>query len=393
MAKNKAVWVVLVVVVLLGAVWLVRKNISQPKQEEAATQDTSSQDAQKQAPTNKGALKIGFISPLTGDAASIGTVNKAAVELAVDEVNAAGGINGKNLEVIYEDGQCNAKAATNAASKLIDVDKVPVILGGLCSTETSAFAPGAMQKKVLVLSHCSSAPTLSKTGKYFFRSYPSDLNQGTFAAEYMVNTLKAKKVAILYHISDWGSGLREVFEKRFKELGGTIVLIEGTKQDNKDYKTQLAKVKAAQPDYIYAPMYPEGSIAALNQAKELGITTKMLGGDAWADTKLQKEISGKGDYLYTEPVSAYPEDFKAKVLAKTKGEQVPICTGNAYDNVKMIAEVLKSAGTDPDKMTEALRATKYDGVSGHIEFDKNGDVTTSAYVVKRITNGKSEEVK
>lgn len=394
MGKNKALLVGVIVVILLVAVWFVGKNKTQQSEQTASenTSNTSSQTAPP-TPSKKETLKIGFISPLTGDAASIGVVNKAAVEVAVEEVNAQGGINGKNLEVIYEDGQCNAKTASSAAHKLIDIDKVPVILGGLCSTETSAFAPGAMQKKVLVLSHGSSAPALSRTGKYFFRSYPSDLNQGKFAAEYAYNTLKVKKVAILYHISDWGSGIRDVFEQQFRKLGGTIVAAEGTKQDIKDYRAQLTKIKAVQPDLIYAPMYPEGSIAALNQAKELGIPTKMLGGDAWADTKLQKEVSGKGEYLYTEPVSAYPEDFKAKILAKTKGEQVALATANAYDNVKMIAEVLKKAGTDPDKMADELRATKYAGVSGNIAFDASGDVTTAAYVVKQIKDGKAEVVK
>ena len=172
---------------------------------------------------SNGPIKIGYIGPLTGDTSSIGTVNKAAIEIAVDEINKAGGINGQPLQVIYEDGQCNATTATNAASKLINLDKVSIIIGGLCSTETAAFGPMAMKNKVIVLSPGSSAPNLNQLGKYFFRSYPSDAFQGKFGAEYAYNEMGARKVAVLYHVSDWGTGIKNVFEVRFKELGGQIV--------------------------------------------------------------------------------------------------------------------------------------------------------------------------
>lgn len=338
-------------------------------------------------------VKIGFINPLTGDASSIGTVAKAAVEIAVEEVNRTGGINGRPLEVIYEDGQCNAKTANNAANKLINIDKVPVIIGGLCSTETSAFGPMAMQNKVVVISNCSSAPSLSNLGKYFFRSYPSDAFQGKFGAEYAYNTLGARKVAVVYHISEWGTGIKDVFGKRFVELGGQIVSEDGAPQEAKDYRTTMSKVKNLDIDLIYAPMYPDGSIIALKQAQELGIKTKFLGADAWSDPKMQKEVSGKGDFLFTAPVNNLPDDFNKKVMAKTGGDQVPICVSNAYDNVKIVAEVMKRFGTDPDKMQEAIRQMKYDGVSGHIEFDSNGDVTSASYVVNKIEGGGAMEVK
>jgi branched-chain amino acid transport system substrate-binding protein len=340
-----------------------------------------------------GPITLGFIGPLTGDAASIGTINRAAVEIAVSEVNAAGGVNGRPIEVVYEDGQCNAKAATNAASKLINVNKVPVIIGGLCSTETAAFGPGAMQSKVIVFSYGSSAPTLSQTGKYFFRSYPSDAFQGKFAAEYAYNTLKSRKVAIAYHISDWGTGIKNVFEQRFKELGGQVLAVEGAPQEARDYRTLLTKIKAAKADLIFMPMYPDGTIVALKQASELGIKTRMLGADAWDDPKVHKEVSGKGDFVFTVPFSPISDEFKAKLKAKTGGDDAPVGTSNAYDNIKIIAQVIGQVGTDPDKIQEAMRSLTYQGVSGSIDFDDNGDVTSANYIVKRIEGGKAMEVK
>jgi len=142
-------------------------------------------------------IKIGYVGPLTGEAASIGSINKAAIELAVDEINAKGGVNGAMLSVIYEDGKCSS-AAASAAQKLMSIDRVSIIIGE-CSPEIASFGPTAMQNKVLVLSPLASAPKLSNLGSYFFRTYPSDSNQGKFAAEYAYSTLGSRTAAILYH--------------------------------------------------------------------------------------------------------------------------------------------------------------------------------------------------
>ncbi|TSC55684.1 MAG: branched-chain amino acid transport system substrate-binding protein, partial [Parcubacteria group bacterium Greene0416_79] len=324
---------------------------------------------------------------------SVGTVARAATELAVEEVNAAGGVNGRILEAVYEDGKCSPSDANSAAQKLLNIDKVSAIIGGLCSSETSAFAPQAMQSKTITITYCSSAPSLTKTGKYFFRTYPVDTFQGKFAAEYGYNTLGARKIAILYHISDWGTGLKDVFTQRFTELGGEIVATEGTPQEARDYRTQLTKLRAAKADYLYTPVYVDGGIAMIGQAKELKITTKILGGDTFDDPKLQKEVSGKADILYTISVVSPSEAFKTKVLAKTGGEQVPICAPNAYDAVKVLSKAIATVGLDADLLEAEIRKTDYTGESGKITFDENGNLTNASYLVKRIENGGATEVK
>jgi len=372
---NKTTKYIIGIIIILLVIWGIYSIVQKPK--EAIGEP----------------IKIGFIGPLTGELSSIGSVSKAAVELAVEEVNSDGGINGRPIEVIYEDGQCNTKVAISAANKLINIDKVPVIIGGLCSTETSAFGPMAMENEVIVFSYCSTAPKLSELGKYFFRSYPSDSLQGKFSAEYAYNDLGARKIAVLYHISDYGIGIKDVFKQRFEELGGKILIEEGTPQDSRDYRTVLIKLNNLNPDIIFMPTYPDGAVAALKQAQELGITTKFLGGDGWDDPDLQKEVSGRGDFIFTGIVNSSPEDFKNKILAKTGGDQVPVCTSNAYDNMKIIAQVIKKVGLDTNKIQEELHKIKYNGEFGYIEFYPNGDLITANYTVKKIEDGKAIEIK
>ena len=341
-----------------------------------------------------GTIKIGFVAPLTGDAASIGQPVSKAVELAVKEANDAGGINGNKIELIEEDGACNTKKASDAGSKLISIDKVVGIIGGLCSGESSAFGPNAMQNKVVMISPASSAPALSKLGKYFFRVYPSDEFQGKFAAEYIFNTMKIKKVAVIYTNTDWGTGIRAVFVNRFKELGGSIVLDEGTAQESRDFRTTLAKLKTSGAELVYVPIFPEGTVALMKQLKEAAIKVKVFGADAWSDTKFKTDVDGSFEAQYVEVKTGSSEDFTSKFMKAYPDQKIGIGTAQGYDATRILLNAIKSVGTeDGDKLASTIRATKFDGISGHIEFDQNGDMTEANYVIKKLLgNGKVEEV-
>ncbi|MFA6554661.1 MAG: ABC transporter substrate-binding protein [Candidatus Paceibacterota bacterium] len=339
------------------------------------------------ADNNAGNIKIGFIGSLTGDASSLGQASKSAVEIAVDEVNKSGGINGRSIQVIYEDGKCLATSALSAGQKLVNFDKVIAIIGGLCSSETSSFIKIASDAKIPVISYCSSAPSLSQSGPYFFRTYPSDSYQGKFAAEYAYNTLQVRSVAVLYHLSDWGTGIKDVFVKRFTELGGKVVGVEGTLQEVRDYKTQLTKIKSANPDYIYMAMYAEGSLVAVQQIQDLGIKTKLLGTDSWNDSKFVSGVNKNADILYAGSTGNSNEVFQSKFIAFTGEKQVPICAPQAYDAVTALVLAIKQVGTDANKLPQAIRSQNFQGVTGQVSFDGNGDITSVGYVVKRIKDG------
>ncbi len=338
-----------------------------------------------------GPIKVGWLGPLTGDAASVGQDTLKGAQLAVDEINAAGGVGGRKLELVVEDGKCNPKDAAQAGNKLINVDKVPVIFGGLCSGETTAVAPVAEQNKVLLISGCSSAPSITTAGEYVFRSYPSDLHQGKFAAEYVYNKLGKKKVATLAVLGDYGTGIKNAFEAAFKQLGGEIVLSQDYAQDARDLKAQLTKVKGSGAELLYFVGYTEASIAGLKQAKELGLNLPMLGGDAWDDSKIHANSFAEG-MMYTVYSANTSDAWKAKL--KDKGGNPTVCVPRTYDNVKLVSSLMKQAGPDATKLKDALYGVKdYPGEAGPITFDGNGDPTFAQYDVKVVKYGKAEVMK
>lgn len=380
--KQIIIWIVVIALVIWGAVSL------------AGNKNPGAEGEQRVAGTNE-PVKIGVVGPLTGDIASMGIPMTKAMELAVKEANEQGGINGRQIQLIIEDGNCNTKRASDAGAKLISVDKVTAILGGFCSGESSAFGPNAMQNKVVMISPISSAPKLSSLGKYFFRDYPSDNFQGKFAAEYAYNTIGARKVAVVYSTTDWGLGIKEVFVENFKKLGGEIILDEGVAQDARDYKTVLGKVRTSGADLLYAPLFTEGSIVMLKQIKDLGIKIKILGGDTWSDTKIHAAVDPSLAPMFLEVKTDAPQAFVDKFMAAYPNEKVGAGVPQSYDAVNLLVAALRKVGTnDPDALADAVRATKLDGVSGHIEFDQNGDIANAEYIVKKMLgNGKVEEVK
>ncbi|MBI2097953.1 MAG: ABC transporter substrate-binding protein [Candidatus Vogelbacteria bacterium] len=359
----------------------------------------SGKPAEAPAPAGGGTsepIKIGFIGPLTGDAANIGQNAKAAVEIAVAEVNAAGGVGGRPLAVIYEDGQCTGTEAANAANKLINIDKVPVILGGACSGETSSFTGLAEQTQTTVLSYCSSAPSITNAGDYIFRDYPSDTFQGAFAAQYIKEGLKKSKVAVLYVKSDWGTGIKDVFVQEFKKLGGAVLAEEGYEQTARDLRTNLTKIKSAKPELLYFLGYTEASIPGLKQAAELKLNLPIFGGDAWDDSKIWTETVSAGEGAMYSVVSAAPsESFKTSMRVKIGNDEIAVCTPTAYDGLKILAQVLTKVGPNGSAIKNELYQTVYRGgiSSSEIRFDQNGDLVGANYIVKVVKNGKAEELK
>lgn len=335
-------------------------------------------------------IRIGYIGPLTGEAASVGEPGLGGAELAVKEINGAGGVLGRSLTLIAEDDKCSAEGV-NAIKKLVEVDRVLAITGPDCSASGGPALPVAQEAGVPVVVRWASAPHLTKIGDYIFRVYPSDAFQGEFVAEFIFNTLKQKRAAVVYVKNDWGQGIKEVFINRFRELGGDIAYEDGVSQESRDLRTQLAKVKEAKVDVFFFPVYMANGVAGLKQAKELGLKMPIIGGDAFDATEVLQSPGGEG-VMYSVAVIQNQEDFQKRVTAATGKKADKITAPMAYDAVKIIAAAVEKAGRlDKKAVRDALAATSYEGISSPlIEFDENGDLKAAQFEVKIIRDGKAE---
>lgn len=340
-------------------------------------------------------IKIGFMGPLTGDVANIGENARAAVQIATYEVNAAGGVLGRNIEVVYEDDGCSGATASSAISKLINTDKVVAVLGAACSGATLGAAPIAEAAQVPTLSYCSTNPTISQAGDYIFRNVPSDFFQANYAAKYLFDAGK-KNIAILTSKDDWGDGLNKAFVNAFAKAGGTVVSNDTFDPSTNNLKTQLTQIKAKNPDAIYFAGYTGPSIAFVKQARDLGVKAQLFGADAWDDSKIWSELGTLGDGAMFTVVGTNSSDvFKAKMKEKLSKDDLIYCSNYAYDGLKILAEAIKKAGSvDKVALKDALFKTNHMGGVGSesITFDSNGDPVSANYIIKTVKNGKAAEI-
>jgi len=341
-------------------------------------------------------IKIGVITPLTGEGATYGEATKRGVDLAAEEINQKGGINGKKIRVIYEDDQLKPDVGANAIQKLITVDKVPVILGAFGSSVTLAIAPIAEKNKVVLFSASSTADAIKDAGDYIFRNVPPNSRQGTTAAEFVVGKLKAKAASVLYMNNDYGISLAKAFETSFKEKGGSLVITENYNPGDRDFRTHLSKIKIKQPPIIFYPGHYQESGLILRQAKEMGIKSVLIGGDGSYSPELIK-IAGQGaeGSYYTLMAMGYgiaDEEIKSFVTTfKNKYKDEPdVYSSYAYDAIKIIVHAIEKGGYNSDGIKNALYQIKnWKGVTGITSFDKFGEVDKPFYLYE-VKNGTFE---
>ncbi len=339
-------------------------------------------------PSSNESIKIGFVGPLTGDAAVIGIPNKAAVEFAVQEINRRGGINERTINLIVEDGKCDSKEATIVGKKLIEVDRVQFIVGGICSSETLAIAPLAEQARVILLSSGSSNPAISHSGDYIFRNYPSDAFQGIFAARYLLETMKKMTVSVIAANNDYAQGVKTEFEKEFQRLGGSILSSDNVDPEETNFQTILTRMKVDKPDAVYAATsVASQAVQLMKQAKQLGIETQFFGVESWDEkTLLAESQTTDGSVFAAIKTPEAPESLKQGIKSLCATCNIMPAVLQSYDAVYILADAIDKARFEPKRVKNELYETKYDGVSGHIEFDQNGDLKQTDYVIKKVEN-------
>ena len=351
-------------------------------------------------------VRIGVNAEMTGDMPAVGESCKKAAEMAVKEINDAGGIDigGQKykIDLFVEDNAGKPDQSASATQKLITQQKVHAIVGPNATRYALPASEIAESSKVVLVSPWSTNPktTLNaKTNapkKYVFRACFIDPFQGRVVAKFALDTLKAKKAAVLYDVaSEYNKGIAEIFKETFEQSGGKVVAFETYTTNDKDFSGQLTKIKDAAPDMIFLPNYYSEIPLQIQQAKRLGITVPFVGSDSWGSQELLKLCGNDCEGYYfsthyaadaaTPAATKFIEGYKAKY-----GSVPDDVAGLTYDSFGLLFQALKTANKlDRNAIRDALaRIPMYEGVTGNMQFKEgSGDPTKSAVIVK-IKDGK-----
>lgn len=338
-------------------------------------------------------IPVGEYASLTGGNASFGQSSHNGTQLAVDEINAAGGVLGKKINLITEDDQSLAGQPATIMRKFMSTDKVVAVLGEVASSKSLEAAPICQENKIPMISPASTNPKVTETGDYIFRVCFIDPFQGTVMAKFALSK-GWKKVALLTDVKeDYSVGLAQFFKENFEKNGGQIVKEQSYSTGDKDFKAQLTSIKAASPDAIFVPgYYGEVALIAL-QARDLGITVPLLGGDGWVGESLLK-VAGHaldGSYFSNHYSESDPspviQDFVKKYKARY-GVVPDAMAALGYDSAMLLADAIKRAGTTGEpQLRDAIAATKgFQGVTGVITLDEHRNASKPA-VILTISDG------
>jgi branched-chain amino acid transport system substrate-binding protein len=340
-------------------------------------------------------IKIGEYASLTGNEAAFGRSSHRGTELAIEELNKQGGVLGKKLVLLTEDTQSKEGEASTVVTKLISRENVIAVLGEVASGRSLEAAPICQQNKIPMISPSSTNPKVTQVGDYIFRVCFLDSFQGDALARFALNTLKAKKVAIMSDVAaPYSVGLADFFRQSFTKRGGEIVSEQKYSSRDTDFNAQLTAIKSSSPDAIFVPGYYQEVGLIIRQARQLGINVPLFGGDGWEAPELLDiaRESAEGTYYTTHysPESQAPEVQNFVKAYKAKYGDVPdAMAALGYDSAAVLVDAIKRAGTtDEPKLRDAIAATKdFSGVTGKTTIDKNRDATKPASVIA-IKNGK-----
>ena len=355
--------------------------------------DTTPQGSQPRSTATGTPIVIGEYGSTTGLTSTFGLSTDHGIEMAVDAINASGGINGHPLKVDLKDDEGKPDEALSVVRLLISQDNVTAILGEVASKSSIAAAPECNSKMVPMISPSSTNVKVTQVGPYIFRACFIDPFQGTAAAKFVMNDLHLKNVAIMTDAAnDYSTGLTSAFEKNYTILGGHIVLTQSYTAGDVDFKAQLLAIKAKNPDLLYVPGYYGDVGPMARQAREIGLTIPMMGGDGWDSPKLVEGAGGPGQALegsyFTDHYAVSNPDPAGKKFVETYKleyhEDPDALAAMGYDAVGVLADAIKRTGTPANgdfaskqyrsKLRDAIATTKnFQGVTGNITIgpDRN----------------------
>ena len=330
--------------------------------------------------------RIGAELPLSGSMEAYGRNVKNGLILALDEINAAGGIKrrgesgGKNIDIVFEDDGTDEKKAIDKTNSLIKVNKVPLIIGGVSSSIALAVAPICEKEKVVLLSPTASSPKLSGAGQYVFRNYPSDALEGKVMSEYAVRRMNVRTVAIFYVNNEYGQGLMNVFKGRFSELGGQIAMEHPYDVGTTGFSEPVKELKAKPPDAIYVIGYYAEIAEILKEIKKQKIASKIISVEGLVQPMVLETAADVVEgVIYPQPhynpdssdpmIQKFVKDYKQKFNTKPD-----IDAAFAYDALRVVAKAIEQSANYPADLRERIADVSMRGIIGDISFDSKGDV-------------------
>ncbi len=336
-------------------------------------------------------IAVGAYLSLSGSDSTFGTDTRDGIELAVQQTNAAGGIRGKKLRVIYEDDKSTAAEATNKVRQLIDRDGVYALLGEVASSRSLAGGLIANSKKIPMVTPSSTAVEVTKDREYVFRTCFTNTQQGDVAARFLHDKLKKTKVGVFYVAQDnYSSGLAQAFKDSFTKLGGTIVIEKGYPAKETNFTTFLEAFKAASPEAIFVPNYYSDMVQIARQAKSVGIPGSMfVGGDAWDSEDLIQGAGAEleGAYFMNhyapdvpwESSRAFVKSFKEKF-----GHDPGSIAAQGYDGARLLFDAIaRATELTPEAIKNAIADTKnFQGATGMLTIDKDHNANKPIVVVQ-----------
>jgi branched-chain amino acid transport system substrate-binding protein len=332
---------------------------------------------------------IGAVFPLSGTVAFYGTESRDGALLAIDEINAAGGLLGKQLTLIPEDDEGNAEKSVNAFTKLITRDKVAFVLGSSTSGATQSMTALAQQNKVILISPSATNVAITREGDYIFRACFIDPFQGVVGADFAYDTLGSRRAAILYDAgADYNSGLADSFRQQFKALGGQVVADEAYQSGDVDFNAQVTRIKAANPDVVYLPNYYNDVALQAKQLRAQGITCALVGGDGWdglIDNAGDEVLNGYWSSGFAADTTDPRGQTFVKAFAAKFNRTASQFSALGYDAMMLVADGIKAAGTfDTAAVKDAMAKISGPYVTGSIRFDANRDPIKSAAILEIV---------
>jgi branched-chain amino acid transport system substrate-binding protein len=311
---------------------------------------------------------------------------KNGLILALDEINAAGGIKrrgeseGKKIDIVFEDDGTDEKKAETKTTSLIKVNKVPLIIGGINSSIALAIAPICEKEKVILLSPTASSPKLSGAGQYIFRNYPSDSLEGKVMAEYAVRRMNVRTVAIFYVNNEYGQGLMSIFKERFSSLGGQIGLEDPYEVDTTDFSAAVKQLKSKPPDAIYVIGYYKEIAEILKEIRKQKVESKIISVEGLVQPMVLETAADIVEgVIYPQPhynpdssdpmIQKFVKDYKEKFNTKPD-----IDAAFSYDALRIVAKAIEQSANYPADLRERIADVTMRGIIGDISFDSNGDV-------------------